>query len=194
MSGSLRHRSGFTLIEVLAALMIMAILATASFSGLDIIGRSAERLEQERQTLTSLAFFFEKLEHDLANAVNIPSRQSRFSIKPPLEGGGSRIVFTRMGDDAEVGGRHVPRRVGYEFSNGRVSYTIWPAVDAPYEVPPAGYTAIEGMMRMDVSFLDQMNQWKGAWGEKHLPKAVKVTVTYGNGEKVWRLFDFPDSQ
>ena len=86
---ALRARTaGFTLVEVLVALMIMAIIAMMSWQGVDGVVRSRaaseERLEKTLRIQTVLA----QWEHDLAAVQDS-------AVLPPIVFGGPATLMTR---------------------------------------------------------------------------------------------------
>jgi general secretion pathway protein J len=183
----MNRAAGFTLIEALVAMVIMAIISAASFSGLDVLMRSAEQLETARAGLRDLVLFHARLENGLANAVETKWREGDNQAMPPLRGAASRITFIRLGDGPGAG----PKRIGYVYTGGKIEYWVWPAVSAMEGDAPEAYTAMEGVAGFEFSFLDHGGQWLGAWDNPRLPLAVKATITDKNGNAIWWIFDLP---
>ena len=71
-----RSARGFTLIELLVALVILTLLAIAGYRGLDAVLQTRERIAQETRKWQHLAFFFSRLEQDVAQAVHRPVRDA----------------------------------------------------------------------------------------------------------------------
>jgi len=186
----MKLRHGFTLIEAMIALFIMALIAGISFSGLDILGQTDQRLEAERARMSGAILFFLRLEHDLANCAQVQWRQGP-SVMPPLQGGKERISFVRLGDYAPGQVPQPPRRVGYAMAGGGIEYMVWPTLDIPEPVEPESWQAMEVASDFKLEYLDQEGQWREQWSEAYLPSAVKAAVTFNNSETLWRIFDLP---
>ena len=183
----MKRRSGFTLIEVLAALFIMSVIAAAAFAGLDALARATQATEAERDRMGALSLFFARMESGLSNAV-FGARRDGSVTSPSLSGGGGRLEFVTL---SGAGNRHAPARVGYSFAGGVVDYLAWATLDGPGGETPEAFTALEGIAEFEVSFLDETFQWAPGWSHERPPLAVKVTVTETNGNTVWRIFDLP---
>lgn len=186
----MRTRHGFTLLEALVALSIMATIAAVSFAGLDTMDRTFLRLETERETIGDLSLFFTRMENDMTNAVETLWRNGSNSAMPSMQGGPQQVTFVRLGEGETINGERA-RRVGYALSSGGIDYMVWPMVDGPSGQKPDTYTAMEGTGGFELSYLNKSGIWIDSWSEDSLPLAVKATVTLPNGETVWRVFDLP---
>lgn len=185
----MRSQKGFTLLEAMAALAIMGVVAAASLAGLDVIHKSSTALERGNSQLGLLSLFFARMERDMGSAVAVNWRRDD-TMAPPMSGGGGAVWLVHLSSKGP-GGAAAPSRVGYEYSSGRVDYLVWETLDGPGGQEPERYTAIEGVSSFSVSFLDEKGSWLSSWREKELPRAVKASITMVNGDAVWRVFDMP---
>lgn len=178
-------RRGFTLIEVLLALLFVAVIATISLIALNTMNRTSELLHTEREMLGELSLFFARMEHDMGNVVEREWRLGN-EIMPPMSGGGGEITFVRFGEmKIDVGGL---QRVGYSSAPGGAMYKVWPLLDSPNDQEPEVFTAIEGIVALSFSF-KYTGIWLDSWNEPYLPMAVKATIVTTKGTTVWRVFD-----
>jgi general secretion pathway protein J len=70
----MNHARGFTLLEVLVAVTIFALLGMAAYSGLDAVLKARARLDDENRQWRSVALFWVRLERDLSAFVERPAR------------------------------------------------------------------------------------------------------------------------
>ena len=111
--------AGFTLIEVLMALAIMATLAITGYRALSGMIEGEQRITRERERWRELDLFFARLEHDLGHALPRAWR---------IGNAGMPAMYLREGALAFVRGNlgEPPQRVGYRWNDGRIELLYWP--------------------------------------------------------------------
>lgn len=103
---------GLTLIELLVAITILAVVAVLGWRGLDGIVRSRIALTQEMERTRGIQIAFAQMQRDAANL----APQELLPNRPPLSAGGGRLLFIR-----KVFTENQPLRlqvVSYRVSNG----------------------------------------------------------------------------
>src|SRR3546814_17201668 len=119
MNASRLTNAGFSLLEVLVALAIFAVVAALAWGGLDTLARARHTLDAERERLGELQLTIAQLERDLRQAVARPVRDGVGAELPALLGQDSAIEVTRL---APGGGWQTPlpalERVGWRCSDG----------------------------------------------------------------------------
>jgi general secretion pathway protein J len=83
--------SGLTLIELLIAITVLAVVAVLGWRGLDSIVRSRIALTEEMERTRGIQLAFAQMERDAANVATAVLSPDR----PPLAAGGGRLVFIR---------------------------------------------------------------------------------------------------
>jgi len=187
---------GFTLIEVLAALLILSALALMSYRGLSAVLDAREHVSKETNRWRRVAAFFSRFERDIEMAAPRPVRSVSGSAAAPAWRGTSdpkqepRVEFSRFGS---VEGMDRPRRVAYSLNaQHEIELWLWPALDAAGDALPARYAVLAGVTDFELQYLDANSVWVNAWpssaNDPPLPRAVRLRVMLATGEELVRLF------
>ena len=198
-----RSLRGFTLIEVLVALSIFAIMSGIAFRGLGAVIDARERITEENRQWREIAMAFSMIERDVAVAANRPGRSRDDLILPPFSGNATELgrdiaplQFARMGE-----GMAPVRRVGYRLQGSTLQLLAWPSIDAAPGDEPAVYPLLDGVQRFTTRFLDATGNWLVRWpaaglgaaagGGDPLPRAVEVRITLAGRGELTRVFALP---
>jgi general secretion pathway protein J len=186
-------RSGFTLLEVLIAIAIVALLALMGYRALSALSESEARLSAEATKWRTLDLFFARLEADLREAVPRPARSGAASEPAWLAAvdaaGNGALAFSRAGPDFAIDPGSVGQRLGYRLRNGSIEVLYWPGYDRPRDGEPTAYALLPGVTQFRLSYLTATGMWVDNWpigGDADLPRATRVTVTLASGEEIDR--------
>ncbi len=120
-----RHNAGFTLVELLVALMVMALLSLMSWRGLDVMGRAQSQTQARADELLVLQSGLAQWSADLdAMATELSNPRAINSLPSPMEWNGLvfRITRTSAGT-AEPGLQVVAWTLGQD--QGRKVWMRW---------------------------------------------------------------------
>lgn len=194
------HRSrGFTLIELLVALVILALLSVAGYRGLDAVLQTRERVAEETRKWQHLAYFFSRMEQDVAQAIHRPARDQGGLTQPEWIGrtvvvadDEAELIFTRAGIPDQGEEMLAPQRIGYRLQQGSIILLRWPFLDQAPRTAPIRYPLLEGVRDFRLRHLDSYGNWLAQWpsgGQAGtLPMALEAEVTLASGEKIVRVF------
>ena len=99
---------GFTLVELLVALMVMALLSLMSWRGLDAMGRAQTQTQARADMLQALSNGLAQWGADLdAMADDLPPAKSLNTTPAPMEWNGQVLRITRYSNTAEGTGLRV---------------------------------------------------------------------------------------
>lgn len=184
---------GFTLIEVLVALAVLAALATFAWRATASLVEGEARLASEARRWQALDALFARLEADVRAAVprpvRVPGGHEGAWIGGPDAKGQSAFAFTRAGGEpGEPGAEGV--RLAYRVSGERVELLYWPTLDRGPGAEPTAYTLVEGVARLDLRYADDEGAWSERWppqGREGLPRAIVVGLTLADGARLERF-------
>ncbi|MDB4223393.1 type II secretion system minor pseudopilin GspJ [Granulosicoccus sp.] len=202
----MRSGRGFTLIEMLVAMFLLAILGTAGFQMLFQITATRDRIEQQSVRLSELQRTFYWLAEDVTQIADRPVRSAIDSTLPPLQfnlQGESLFEFTRAGwanpaaDVSPV--RSNLQRVAYTLDDDKLIRQYWYHLDPIDEAPTRRRQMLTGVETLTFRFLDRDGEWTESWppsdiedeGLPPLPLAIEFTLELDDYGEVSRVFALP---
>ena len=173
----MNKKSGFTLLELLAALAVLAVLASLSFRGLSSVLDGEAHVREQARRWSEVGILLGQLREDISSAMD--SRGFALGASPEAD-----LVLTRFADQAGA----APRRVGYRLRGGTVEYLLWPqGMDGG--PPAASYAVLANVAELKLNALREDGAWMPVWPTgQPLPRAVSVELALASGERVTRLF------
>jgi general secretion pathway protein J len=199
---SLERTAGFTLVELLVALAIFAILSGFAYRSLTVMLESRERLAQESRKWHDVSLFVGRVERDFAAVLPRPATGASGTPLAALSSaidssGAPGLALSRSGSSLAANVTSGPQRVAYRFREGRIERLLWESVDAAPRDEPPGTPLLEGVSALSFRFLDgRTSEWQPAWNppgqaNASFPAAVEMTLVLASGERIVRLFDLP---
>lgn len=127
-----RRQRGLTLIELMVALAIFAVLGVLSYRALAEVSTSRTRLEEGFERWRSIGRAMQRIDTDLLQLVapaTSSSPTTSAQASPPLlltraASGGAELQLLRLDEARGV------RRVGYRLVDGRLDWLRWSGRDA----------------------------------------------------------------
>lgn len=191
---------GFTLIEVLIALTIFAIMGLASYQLLSGEVRVQQQLQQASQRIHHLQRGMQRLSQDLRQIVLRPVRADYGDNEPALIGNSDSITFTRNGWSNALGRpRSDLQRVHYEIilqeNNSYLERQFWNSLDRAPGSEPVRQLVLPDITEIRLRYLDsEKEQWLEHWppnGEASndllLPLAIEFTLMSSSYGEITRL-------
>jgi general secretion pathway protein J len=194
------RNKAFTLVELLVALAIFALLAGFAYRGLHSMLESREALQKETRKWRDVALFVGRIERDLvavlptqpqANAiVRRPAAITSVVETVPNDNG---LALTRSGNTMQENALAAPQRVAYRLRDGVIERLTWTSVDPAPREDPAAVRVLGQVSSLGFRFLLDNGEWRTSWGvaERTLPAAVEVSLRLASGETIVRLVDLP---
>lgn len=197
--------AGFTLLELLVAVGIFAILAAIAYGALQTVLSTRTHTDEQMQHLAQLQTAFTVMERDFEQAVLRSVRDEFGSTRPPMLGGVDTeqiVEFTRMGWRNPTSlPRSYLQRVAYGLKDHTLVRRYWRELDRTQQTEPLDSDLLPEVDSVEARFLDKTGEWQTQWPpltasnqpvvNVGLPAAVEITVDTQYWGKVTRLFRVP---
>ena len=198
---------GFTLLEVLVAISIFALLSAIAYGGLVQILNSRDRVEGERAFWRGTVSLFRFLEDDLGQVRARKVRDGDGAILEAFYGrrvdnralGAPSLEFTRGG--LPVVGNAVRsdlQRVAYRLHEGKLYRLTWPSLDRAPQTQPQETVLANEVEEFDAQFYDgKQKVWVDEWPPPQavnrgqaagLPRGVEIRLRLKARGEFTRLF------
>lgn len=194
---------GFTLVELLVAVAIVAVIGVMAFVGLSRVVAQQTLARERTQRWQAIQLTMRLVAQDLAQLHPRATREELGeAYQPSLLADPSAqfaLEFSRGGWANPAG---LPRgtvlRVAYNWEEDKLVRWHWAVMDRTLATPPVRTELIEGVSNVEVRFLDNGGQWHLDWppldrrGPQSLvtrPRAVEFAIELEDYGRVSRLVE-----
>jgi general secretion pathway protein J len=204
----MRRQRGFTLIEIVIAVMITAILFTMAYGAIQQAIGNRERLQQNSARLRAVQYTVRSLVQDFSQLAPRPVREPLGEgYQPALVTGGTdatQVSLTRGGWMNPQGAeRSTLQRVRYRLDDGKLVREHWLVLDATLEPEPVKRVLLSGVRSFKLRFYSDGRNWQDSWPPTSLgatrsereqrwrPIAVEVTLELEDWGTITRIIEVP---
>ena len=210
-----RTRAGFTLLEVMVAMFIAAIMLAVGYSAINQAAKERDNLNTKQARITEIQRGMRVVAQDFAQMIARTARDN--------EGGGNiqpavlatnkdttLITFSRAGWSNPAGvQRPAEQRVRYRFLDGSLVREHWLSVYPALNAEPRQRILLTKVKSVEMRFLDPVSRnWREDWPAvtsvsgpvnpsnidqllRTRPIAIELTIVLEDWGRVQRLFEIP---
>ena len=197
-----RRIHGFTLVEMLVAMGIFAIIAVISYSGLSQFLQNRDVLKQRTNQLHRLQTTMVLLEQDLRFATPRPVRDGFGDSEPVMIAGadnelspGELLRFTTSRPNVELSPAQRLERVAWRLDNGSLTRVSWRILDRDQDSKEYSRVLLEDVKDLTVEYLrwspetlslERFSDWRE---DETLPTGVVLLLTLDDGKQYRRVLE-----
>jgi len=184
---------GYTLVEVLVAVLVFAVLAASAYAALNALSRAAVSHRDHAAELAALQLGMARLTSDIRQLSHRRARNSFGQIGPALSGSPNSLQGKRVGwaNPNELR-RSQLQRFAWQFDGQDLIRLAWPVTDPALGVVPVPETLAIAVRDLRLAFRDAGGGWHDQWpprsaADQVLPAAVEVTLDTARFGSIRRL-------
>lgn len=208
------RRAGFTLVEVMIAIFIAAVMFAIGYRALNQGLIYNESLKESQARITEIQRGMRVIAQDFAQLAARPARdtQGNGQLLPAFSANNrdnTLVVFSRTGWSNPAGvQRPAEQRVRYRFIDGALVREHWLALDAALAAEPRQRVILTRLRSVELRFLDPASRtWQTEWPVNTVtgpvspaiidemlttrPLAIEVTLVLEDWGRVQRVFEVP---
>ena len=196
-----RTARGFTLVELMVAMLITAIVFALGYSAINQAVGNRDTLSTSSERLQDLQFTVRSFVQDFSQLAPRPVRAPiGAGYLPAVQGEASTVTFTRAGWMNPAGVQRASlQRVRYVLEEGRLYRESWGALDATLDPPPVRRELIDRVRAFSLRYMNDARNWQEQWPpndpspqelkDRWRPMAVEVTVELEDWGRVVRVVE-----
>jgi general secretion pathway protein J len=198
VTGDNLRQNGFTLIEVLVSMALLAVLSMFSYQAVDVVMKVNERSRDTMASHAQLQRAWQIIGRDLMHlrprsfADGLGATEPAYITNPSDFG----VRFSRGGGPMIKSNPSGVRRVVYEINqDNQLIRTSWAITDSPRQIDGTKMVLLDNVDKVELNHLDKQKNYSIDWpplntsvSQRSLPRMISVTITTADQAVTSRLF------
>ncbi|MGD2117894.1 MAG: type II secretion system minor pseudopilin GspJ [Chromatiales bacterium] len=189
-------QKGFTLLELLIAISIFAVLSVMAYGGLRTVITTSQHTQEVSQQFASVQKLFLLLSQDLFNASERPVRDEfgdeLAAFDASLAERSDLFSLTRSQMADPLAAQQSLQRINYRFEDGKLLRLTWPVLDRVQNTEPGRIQLLDGVKSAELAFLG--DEWSDHWPPTStgatptaLPRALSINLDIDGIGQIQRI-------
>jgi general secretion pathway protein J len=192
-------KAGFTLIELMVAILIFAIISVISYRTLSSLVTTKQIVTSTQDKWSGIGSTINWFNTSWAHLIPLVVRDGNGLIIPAMIGktkldsqSDSQLELTLSGYVRDPNfGSTPPKRLGFRFVDGKLFLVTWPVLNRVQSTQPQLDLLMDNVDEFTVEFLYPDRQWRDTWPQTNMkidqiPLGLRVTITMSSGETIMR--------
>jgi general secretion pathway protein J len=190
---------GFTLIEILVALVVFAALAAITWGALGQIARTRGALAAQQDRFAAIVRTMSDLERDLRQTIARPVRGNYGEQLPAVLGAGDRLELSRLGfANPRAESRSNIERVLYAIDNRKLQRGRYAVLDRATGSMAESRELLDRVSGLRLRYLGIDGAWRDAWPARdmplqELPRAIEFRLALEDFGELRRVIALPST-
>ena len=191
--------NGFTLLEMVVAVAIFAVMASIAYSGLNHTIKTGNQVSESNQRLSELQFALSYFSRDWLQVSSRKVRNQYGDEESNIVIEDNSISFTRSGwSNLLQRKRSNLQRVQYLVLDSKLVRRHWLSLDQGIGEEPFDSVMLHNVKTLEINFVDSADKDIDSWPNEIIqdgsssPIALKIAVEIASLGKTWRYLEIPD--
>ncbi len=191
--------NGFTLLEMVVAVAIFAVMASIAYSGLNHTIKTGNQVSESNQRLSELQFALSYFSRDWLQVSSRKVRNQYGDEESNIVIEDNSISFTRSGwSNLLQRKRSNLQRVQYLVLDSKLVRRYWLSLDQGIGEEPFDSVMLHNVKTLEINFVDAAEKNIDSWPNELIqdgsssPIALKIGVEITSLGKTWRYLEVPD--
>jgi general secretion pathway protein J len=200
----LNKKSGFTLIELMVAILIFAVISIISYRTLASLVATKQIVTTTQDKWSGFGNAVSWLTTSWNRSIPLVIRDENGNIIPAVIGkdklNGAFDAQLEMTLSGYIGdpiyGSTPPKRLGFRFDSGKLFLVTWPVLNRVITTQPQLDLLMDNVASFQQSFLYPDKQWRDDWPatgaaqQNLMPQGLRITIIMNSGETIIRQWAF----
>lgn len=179
MKNKIKYIQGFTLLEILIAIAVFAIIASLTSSILSQIVQIKDKSSEQISKINDLQLAIALMSKDIKQTVERPVRGNQMHLFPSFIGEKDYLEFTTAGNvnPGSLENRSTMLRVAYLCKNKELIRRTWPVLDSPDRDDYLDTIILKSLQKCKFSYIGMHQRINPTWYQYTLKKDKENMTT-----------------